>query len=52
MIKSFRGKLADGGQDTIRLGTNKGLTGYRIIKFQVIASETVTGGAQESVVAF
>jgi len=50
MIKSFRGKLADGGQDTIRLGTNKGLIGYRIIKFQVIASEPVTGGAQESVV--
>lgn len=36
MIKSFRGRLADGGQDTIRLGTNKGLIGYRINKFQII----------------
>jgi hypothetical protein len=36
MIKSFRGLLKDGGQDTIRLGTNNGLTGYRIVKFQII----------------
>jgi len=35
MIKSFRGELADGGQDTIRLSTNDGLTGYRILKFQI-----------------
>jgi len=39
MIKSFRGQLADGGQDTIRLSTNNGLTGYRIKKFQVIDDE-------------
>jgi len=36
MIKSFRGLLADGGQDTINLHTNDGKTGYRIVKFQVI----------------
>lgn len=36
MIKSFRGLLADGEQETIRLSTNNGLTGYRINKFQAI----------------
>ena len=36
MIKTFRGQLADGGQDTIRLSTNDGLTGYRIKKFQLL----------------
>ena len=36
MIKSFRGQLADGDQDTIRLSTNKGLIGYKIVKFQVM----------------
>ena len=36
MKKSFRGLLADGAQDTIRLSTNNGLTGYKIHKFQII----------------
>jgi len=36
MIKTFRGKLADGGQDTIRLSTNNGMIGYRIKKFQAM----------------
>jgi len=40
MIKSFRGKLADGGQDTIRLSTNKGQIGYKIKKFQVIGPDS------------
>jgi len=35
MIKTFRGKIADGGQDTIVLHTNDGSTGYRIVKFQI-----------------
>ena len=35
-ILSYRGLLADGGQDTILLSTKKGEVGYRIIKFQVI----------------
>jgi len=34
MIKTFRGLLADGGQDTINLHTNDGKTGYRIVKFE------------------
>jgi len=36
MIKSFRGLLGDGAQDTILLHTNKGEMGYRIVKFQLI----------------
>jgi len=37
MIKTFRGKVADGGQDTVVLHTNNGSTGYRIVKLEVIA---------------
>ena len=37
MIKTFRGLLADGGQDRIRLSTIKGKVGYRIAKFEIIA---------------
>ena len=39
MIKTFRGLLADGGQDTIRLSTNNGLTGYRIVKFEIMTNK-------------
>jgi hypothetical protein len=39
MIKSYRGLLVDGGQDTIPLHTTDGKTGYRITKFQIINSE-------------
>jgi len=35
-IKSFRGKIEDGTQDTIVLHTNDGSTGYRIVKFQIM----------------
>ena len=43
VVKTFRGLLADGGQDQIRLQTIKGKVGYRIIKFQVI--QATPGGA-------
>ena len=36
MIKTFRGKLADGGQERFRLNTIKGKVGYKIVKFQTI----------------
>ena len=35
MIKTFRGLMADGAQDTIVLHTNDGSTGYRIVKFEL-----------------
>jgi len=36
MIKTYRGQLADGGQDQIRLQTIKGKVGYRIVKFEMM----------------
>ena len=39
MIKTFRGKMADGAQDTIVLHTNDGSTGYRIVKFQMMFTD-------------
>jgi len=36
-ILSYRGLLADGGQETILLSTKKGEKGYRITKFQLMA---------------
>lgn len=38
MIKTYRGLLADGGQDRIRLRTKTGKTGYRIVKFEIVTS--------------
>ena len=38
-IKTFRGLLKDGGQQTIHLHTNNGAKGYRITKFQVMENE-------------
>jgi hypothetical protein len=37
--KSFRGILADEGQDKISLKTNDGKTGYKITKFQVMPNK-------------
>jgi len=39
MIKTFRGKIADEGQDTIVLHTNDGSTGYRIVKLALIPDD-------------
>jgi hypothetical protein len=35
VVKTFRGLLADGAQDRIRLSTIKGKVGYRIVKFKL-----------------
>ena len=39
MIKSFRGKLAHDEVSTINLHTNDGLTGYKILKFELMAQD-------------
>ncbi len=39
VVKTFRGLLADGGQDRIKLQTSTGKVGYRIVKFQVFPNE-------------
>ena len=49
MIKTFRGMLADGGQDRIRLQTIKGKVGYRIVKFELMG-KTPGNAGQESVI--
>ena len=36
MNKTFRGRLADGSIERIRLSTNNGLTGYQVVKFQLM----------------
>ena len=38
-IKTFRGKIVHGGQDTIVLHTNDGSIGYQIKKFQLMAKD-------------
>jgi len=38
-IKTFRGLIADGDQDTISLHTNDGSVGYRIVKFELMGEE-------------
>jgi len=38
MIKTFRGLVASGAQDTILLHTNDGSTGYRIVKLKLFPS--------------
>jgi len=44
MIKTFRGLIADTGQDTIVLHTNDGAMGYRIVKFQLFPNTPGTTG--------
>ena len=39
MIKSFRGKLAHDEINTISLHTKNGLTGYKILKFELMAQD-------------
>jgi len=48
MIKTFRGILADGGEQEIRLSTKKGKIGYRIVKFDIMTTSPV-GSATEHV---
>lgn len=38
-IKSYRGKIADLGTETIALHTNDGTTGYKIRKFELMSTQ-------------
>ena len=51
-IKTFRGKLANGSQTEIRLGTNNGLTGYRILKLQLFPDQPGTSTVENVVQLF
>ena len=52
MIKTFRGKLANGDIQKIRLSTNNGLTGYRITKLEVINSNPAGSGGESVLQVF
>ena len=39
MKKTFRGQLAEDDVEKIRLSTNNGLTGYRIVKFELLPAD-------------
>ena len=41
-VKSFRGLLASGTIQRIRLGTINGMTGYRVVKFSIITENPGT----------
>jgi len=47
-IKTFRGLIADGAQDTIHLHTNDGSIGYRIKKFHGISKLPGTQDAEST----
>jgi len=49
VVKTFRGLLADGGQDRIRLQTIKGKVGYKITKLEILTNEPGLAG-YESVI--
>ena len=49
VVKTFRGLLADGGQDHIRLSTIKGTVGYKIVKLEI--TPTLTGAINAELVA-
>ena len=46
MNKPFRGLLADGEAQLIRLSTNNGLTGYKIVKFELMPAAPGTADAE------
>ena len=48
-IKTFRGLIADGAQDTIVLHTSDGSTGYRIVKFQLMPNEMGSSSNEHTV---
>jgi len=45
VVKTFKGLLANGGQERIRLSTIKGKVGYKIRKFQIMGNVTVSATA-------
>jgi hypothetical protein len=51
-IKTFRGLIADGGQDTIVLHTNTGSTGYRIVRFEMFHTQPGEQHAEHTIKIF
>ena len=51
-IKSFRGQIADEGKETIHLHTNNGSVGYKIVKFELMATDPATTNSESTVKIF
>jgi len=49
---SYKGRLADGGQDTINLHTNDGKTGYKIVDFRIFQQKPGTLTQESTVQIF
>ena len=49
-IKTFRGLIASGSQDTVVLHTNDGAIGYRIVKFEMFTNTPGIGNNAEHVI--
>ena len=49
VVKTYRGLIAHGGQDRIRLQTIKGKVGYRIVKFQIMQGEPGEASVESTV---
>jgi len=50
MIKTYRGQLADGAQERLRLRTKDGKTGYRIVRLDIMSEEPYGSGSGEHLV--
>ncbi len=50
MIKTYRGLLADGAQERIKLQTSAGKVGYRVVKFQIMSDTPYDANAAEHIV--
>jgi len=48
-IKTFRGLIAHGAQDTVVLHTNDGSVGYRIVNFELFSSAPATVRTESTV---
>jgi hypothetical protein len=48
MRKSFRGLIADGDVQRIRLSTKNGLQGYRIVKLEAIPKNPFTANSENA----
>ena len=52
MNKSFRGLLADDSGTRIRLSTNRGLIGYKIVKFRIMPNDPGSANTEHIVKIF
>lgn len=48
-IKSYKGTIADGGQDELSLRTIRGMVGYRVVKFDIFPTLPGTESVESTV---